>query len=175
MLPKLEAREERIRRLTHLEKHEAWPRIFAVLSHLGVLSKDASRLIMDVKFASVEIYQNVYEESKRIQTDVSYNLTTPAHLYAEKHGVSIDEALAQIETNADINTRFAPQPSNQTPAQANLEGMVNPDTGLPMVQEGQQPPEQQQQQQQRPQQQTGQFGDLIRRTRSNRQPFEPVE
>jgi hypothetical protein len=174
MLPKLEAREERIRRLTHLEKHEAWPRIFAVLSHLGILSKDASRLIMDVKFANVELFQNVYEQAKQIQTDVSYNLTTPAHLYAEKHGVSLNEAIEQIEKNVEINTQFAPQPANQTPAQANLEGMINPETGQPMM-EGEQPQQQQPQQQQPQQQQAGRFGDLIRRTRSNRLPFEPVD
>ena len=97
-MPKLEAREQRIRRLRSMEEQVLWPRVGSVLEYLGKL-KGGDGLRMRTEFADVEFPQSVDEDIKRKDHDIKLGLTTPARLLAKEQGISIEEAEQQIADN----------------------------------------------------------------------------
>ncbi len=109
-LPKLEARQERIRRLMHMEQHVAWPRERAILVRLGRLDKSVMKMRLRAQFADVEFPETPDETAKKLETDIKYNLTTPAKILAKRTGVSLEEAQTIIDENAAANSKSVQQP-----------------------------------------------------------------
>ena len=114
-LPKMEARADRIRRLKDIEERLLWPRIGAVGKYLGVFPDGIEQLHMRTKFGAVEFPKTADERIKDEDQDIKLGHTTPAKLYAEKHGVSLDEAEQAIEENKQ--TAPAAPPAQQQPEQ----------------------------------------------------------
>lgn len=106
-LPKLEAREQRIRRLIHQEENEAWPRLRAIGIHLGLLDKSVEQMKMRAKFAEVDYPRTEDERAKKYETDTKYNQTTDAKIYADRFGVSLKEAEEAVAANAEENQGHA--------------------------------------------------------------------
>lgn len=107
-LPKMELRQERIRRLTAMEEEEAYPRCREIGITLGLLEESTRLMNLHVKFADVEYPRTEDERAKKYETDTKYNLTTQAKLYAERYGVSEAEAEEAIRANAEKNAASAP-------------------------------------------------------------------
>lgn len=102
-LPKIEAREERIKRLKATEEQRAWPINAAILMWAGKLPESVKRMRLRVKFADVEFPQTPSEESQRLQFELDHNLTTPAKILAHRSGISEAEAQEIVAANADTN------------------------------------------------------------------------
>lgn len=104
-LPKLEAREERLKRLRYMEEVRSWPRIGSILRYLGKIDFDPTQLKLRVGFADVEFPKTVDEETKRDEHDFKHGLRTPADVLSDKLGISTEEAQEKI----DENKQRAPQ------------------------------------------------------------------
>jgi len=114
-LPKLEARDERIRRLTRLEEQVAAPRLNAIGIELGKLDRSVLGWKMRARFADVEFPRTEDEQTKRLDREIKYNLTTAERELAAAEGISIEEAEERIEDNREKNSAGAPaeQPAQQ--------------------------------------------------------------
>jgi hypothetical protein len=110
-LPKLEAREEHLRRLTHLETQVAAPRIAAILTELGSLDVDAKGLRMKVEFSDVEFPKTEDEKTKAMERKLKHGLASAAQILAKEAGISEDEAQARIDENM---SKRATQPQDQS-------------------------------------------------------------
>lgn len=102
-LPKLEARRERLRPLKYFEEHVAAPRLVAIGTTLRLLDDSAKKMRLRCQFADVEFPETQDERSKRIETDIKHNLTTPAHILAKQMRITIDEAESIIDENRKKN------------------------------------------------------------------------
>ena len=109
-LPKIEARDDRIRRLLYLEQFVAWPRQAAVLVHLGVLPASVFKLRLSVEFDKISFPETQDERSKRIETDMKYNLTNPVDVLMRMHGLREDEAKEKLLRNVQLNEEFGAKP-----------------------------------------------------------------
>lgn len=101
-LPKLEARQERAKRMRKLERMAA-PRILAIGTYLGKIDEAARDLQYRVEFSDVEFPRTEDERSKRIESDIKHDLSTPAKILAKRLNLSEAEAQAQIEANRAVN------------------------------------------------------------------------
>jgi len=102
-LPKIEARQERIRRLTHLEQYVAWPRIAAIMIHLGLLPKEAAGLKLRVRYAAIEYPKTPQEEQIELDTNFKHGLDSPVQVLMRRHGWNKQEAEAFWGENMDTN------------------------------------------------------------------------
>jgi hypothetical protein len=102
-MPKLEAREERLRRLSYMEQFEAYPRNRAILIQNGKLDATAMNYKLRVKFSDVSFPLSMDEETKKLESDIKYNLTTPAQVLAKRQGISEADAVEVIKKNAEEN------------------------------------------------------------------------
>lgn len=122
-LPKLEAREERIRRLKHMEENVAWPRICSALIWLGVIPESARNLQMRVEFADVEFPRSVDETARLQEHEFRFGLDSPTEFIMRRDGISREAAEAQLEQNRKDSKSAAPPPPGQgapgQPAQPN--------------------------------------------------------
>lgn len=108
-LPKIEAREERLRRLTYMEEEVAWPRIAAILTHNDVLDKAALNYRLKVEFDGVHFPMAEDERTTRHEFDLKHNLTTPAKILAFEKGITVKEAEKEIAENAEKNASMKPR------------------------------------------------------------------
>ncbi len=102
-LPKLEARNERLVRLTAMEERYAGPRILAILRYLGLLPAGSEKLRVRVRFEGIRYPETEDERAKRYETDTKYDLTTPVAILAERERVSLEEARKRLKENAAEN------------------------------------------------------------------------
>lgn len=110
-LPKLEARDDRIRRLLWLEQFVAWPRQAAIMVQQNLLPKSAFRLKLKVGFDKITFPETQEERGKRLETDMQYNLTNPVDILMKEHGLSEDEAIEKLERNVRFNEQFGSKPA----------------------------------------------------------------
>ena len=113
-LPKIEARTDRIRRLTTIEEEILWPRIGAVGRYLDKLPSGVEKLRMRARFADVDFPMQIDETIKEDEHRIKHGWTTDAKLYAERNGVSLEEAEKLVEENL---SKTKPQPGEQQPGQ----------------------------------------------------------
>lgn len=112
-LPKIEARDDRIKRLLYLEQFVSWPRQCAVLVHLGILPKSAFGLKLRTEFDKITFPETQGERAKRIETDTKYNLTNPVDMLMKERGLTEDEAKETLLRNAQLNEEFGSKPQPQ--------------------------------------------------------------
>lgn len=108
-LPKLEAREERITRLTAVEQKILWPRIGAVGKYLGKLPGNVDKLRMKVTFSDVSFPRTIDERIKSEEYDIKQGYTTAAKVMAEREGISVSDAEMAIAENKEKS----PEPENK--------------------------------------------------------------
>jgi len=97
-LPKIEARQERIRRLVSMEQR-AWPRIGAILRYLGKLPGDPTKLKLRVEFADVEFPRTVAEEAQAQEHEFRHGLSSPAEVLMKRLGITREEAEGRLTEN----------------------------------------------------------------------------
>ena len=96
-LPKIEARNERVRRLVQAEQQVAWPRIGAILRYLGKLSVDPTKLKMRVEFAGIEFPETADETAQKQEHEFKHGLSSPAEVLAKRLGITVEEAQVKID------------------------------------------------------------------------------
>ena len=112
-LPKIEAREDRIARLTRMEEQIAWPRIGAVMRYLGKLPS-AEKFSMKVEFSKIEFPRSVQERTQEEEHDFKHGLSEPAEILAQRKGITVDEAR---EIVGERKAAQAEQQAQNMPAQ----------------------------------------------------------
>ena len=114
-LPKLEARNERVRRLKHLEEQVAAPRILSVLVTLGKLPREALGLRMRVTFPEIEFPTTEQEKTARVDREIKIGLTTAAEELAKRNRISVSEAENLLESRQEQIEAQKPQPQAGPP------------------------------------------------------------
>jgi len=116
-LPKLEARDERVRRLTAMEQRLSWPRIGSILKYLGKLSGDPSKLKLRVEYADVEFPRTVAEEAQAQEHDFKHGLSTPALVLAKRMGITEEQARELIDERKGQQPQAQPEGQQPQPEQ----------------------------------------------------------
>ena len=98
-LPKIEARQDRMRRTKHMEEQYMWPRIGAVLTFLKVLPPTVRLLRMRVRFSDYEVPRSPQEIQSELDTNIKYGLDSPVNVLMRKHGISREEATGMVAQN----------------------------------------------------------------------------
>lgn len=114
-IPKLEAREERVRRLKHMEENVAAKRLMSILTHQGKLDAVALKMRLRVKFSDIEFPKTADEKAKELETKFKYNLSSPARVMAEHEGITIEEAQERIAENKAQNASGQPKQDPAAP------------------------------------------------------------
>jgi hypothetical protein len=103
-LPKIEARNERLRRLKRLEEQVAWPRIASILRKQKVFPASiATTHKLSVKFSDVEVLKSPDERRTEIETDTKYHLSNPVDIIMDRMDVSREEAEEIYQHNKEVN------------------------------------------------------------------------
>jgi hypothetical protein len=115
-LPKLELRQERIKRLKAIEENQAWQRNASVLVWAGQLDKSVKGMRLNVQFADVEFPKTADEQAKELETQIKYGMTSPVKLIAKKYGVSEEQAREIYQQNKADGAQ-SQEPTTTTPEQ----------------------------------------------------------
>lgn len=132
-LPKLEARNSRVRRLRRTEADYLWPVLCSLMIWRGDVGQEAQKMRLVTDFPDVEFPESPDEIAKRLETDIKYNLDTPAHVLARRKGISLEDAKSAIAENAEINRELkssTPGEQAQSPGQPPAQA---PSGGLPRL------------------------------------------
>lgn len=97
-LPKIEAREERIKRYKNIEERYMWPRIGGALEFLGKI-KNASSLKMRVEYPKVEFPLSADERIRLEEYEIKNGMSSAADILVKQRGISKEEAENIIEEN----------------------------------------------------------------------------
>lgn len=108
-LPKIEAREERIRPLRYYSEEVAAPRITAIGVYTGQLDDTARKMRMRVKFPEVQFPLSEDEKTKKLERGIKYHLTSIIKEIAKAEGVTEDEAREIYEKNKADNEGLGQQ------------------------------------------------------------------
>jgi hypothetical protein len=140
-LPKIEARQERIKRLKAMEEQYLWPRVGSILVYLGKLPEAAKKLRMRVKFSDVTFPKTIDEQIKEEDQEIKLGLTTAAKILMKRDGITMEEAEAQIEENKakkpqEPKEEGEGQPPQQKPHQDLVSKLVASRQGIGIQQPG---------------------------------------
>lgn len=102
-LPKLQAREDRIMKLTAHERQSDLPRLLAIGIYLGYLDESARAMDYRVEFPDVEYPRTEMERTQRMDTDIKYGLTSPAKILAKESGITKEQAEVEVEENREAS------------------------------------------------------------------------
>lgn len=116
-LPKIDAREDQLRRLTILEEQHSGPRNIAMAVQHGAEGFDESALRhrVRVKFGGVRFPETEDERAKRYETDTKYGFEDAASLLMQRDGITREEAEEIVARNLANKAAIQP-PQQQQPA-----------------------------------------------------------
>jgi hypothetical protein len=109
-LPKLDARQERIRRLAKFERENS-ERIKAIGILLGSLDASAAGMTMRSQFAEVEFPKSEQEKDAWTNREIEHGWSSEASLLAKRDGISSEEAQVRIDANraTQVPAKIEPQ------------------------------------------------------------------
>lgn len=125
-IPKIEARQERIKRLTRMEQEEAWPRIRAIGISLGLLDESTKEMELRATFAGVEYPMTQDERAKKFETDTKFSISTRAEILAHEKGLSVEEAKRRIGENDKENADLVTPDGEDLVATGSVEESIAP-------------------------------------------------
>ena len=108
-IPKMEAREGQLTRLTIMEERVAGPRNISMLVVHGDMPEAALSYRVKVKFGGIRFPETQDERAKRYETDLDHGFVDEADLLMEREHISRNEAEERIAKNKA--SRPAPTPA----------------------------------------------------------------